>query len=295
MKSIIPIFIALCFFQLSTAQEMPYKGPDEFLIGDRQVPQVLLMGTWHFTYPGLDEHKTKEEDKINIFTPKRQEELQELLDYVAQFQPTKIIVESGANTGYLMNRYRRWKKGEEELYANERDQVGIRLMDQLGLDTIYGCDAWGLLGDLHEKIGDSEADQYIKKVGDRHYFGGKDEWMKRYKEWYVYSDKQMPHNTLLENFLYLNQDKVIDRYFGAYISGGQFDSEAFEGPDALSMFWMNRNLRIFHKIQQLDIQDDDRLLILFGAGHMGILRWLYECSPRYELVEFDSLNDFTVR
>ena len=44
MKSIIPLFIALCFFQLSTAQELPYKGPDEFLIGGRQVPQVVLMG-----------------------------------------------------------------------------------------------------------------------------------------------------------------------------------------------------------------------------------------------------------
>lgn len=113
MKSTIPIFIAICFFQLSNAQEMPYKGPDAFLIGNRQVPQVLLMGTWHFAYPGLDEHKTKEEDKINIFTPKRQEELQDLLDYVAQFQPTKIIVESGANTGYLMNRYRRWKRAKK--------------------------------------------------------------------------------------------------------------------------------------------------------------------------------------
>lgn len=295
MKSITAFFIVLCFFQLPSAQEMPYKGPDEFLIGDRQVPQVLLMGTWHFAYPGLDEHKTSEEDKINIFTPKRQAELQELLDYVAQFQPTKIIVESGANTGYLMYRYRRWKKGEEDLYANERDQVGIRLMDQLGLDTLYGCDAGGLLGELLDKAGKTKADKYIKKVADRHYFGGDDPWMQRYKEWYVYDDKQMPRNTLLENFLYLNQDKVIDRYFGAYISGGQFDSEAFEGPDALSLYWMNRNLRIFHKIQQLDIKNDDRVLLLFGAGHMGILRWLYECSPRYEVVEFDSLNDFTVR
>ncbi len=295
MKYLFPLLIALFLLQMSAAQEMPYKGPDEFLIGGRQVPQVLLMGTWHFAYPGLDEHKTKEEDKINIFTPRRQAELQELLNYIAQFQPTKIVVESGANTGYLMNRYRRWKKGEEDLYANERDQIGIRLMDKLGLDTLYGCDAGGLLGELYEMAGESEADQYIKRVGDRHYFGGEDEWMKRYKDWYVYSDKQMPHSTLLENFLHLNQDKVIDRYFGAYISGGQFDSEAFEGPDALSLYWMNRNLRIFHKIQQLDIQHDDRVLILFGAGHMGILRWLYECSPRYKLVEFNSLNDFTVR
>lgn len=295
MKTIIPFFLVLFSIQITFAQEMPFKGPDEILIGDRQVPEVLLMGTWHFAYPGLDEHKTDEADKINIFSAKRQKELQELLDYIAQFQPTKIIVESGANTGYLMNRYRRWKKDEENLKANERDQVGIRLMDQLGLDTLYGCDAYFVLGELYDKLGDTEADQYIKTIAEQHHFGGDDEWMERYSAWYNYSDKQMPNYTLLENFIHLNKDKVIDRYFGAYISGGQFDSEANEGPDALSMFWMNRNLRIFHEIQQLDIKKDDRVLILFGAGHMGILRWLYECSPRYKLVEFDSLNDYSIR
>lgn len=60
--------------------------------------------------------------------------------------------------GYFMNCYCCWKKGEEELYVNECDQVGICLMDQLGLDMIYGCDVWGLLGDLYDKIGDLEVD-----------------------------------------------------------------------------------------------------------------------------------------
>lgn len=87
----------------------------------------------------------------------------------------------------------------------------------------------------------------------------------------------------------MNSDKVLDRGFGAYLAGGQFESENFEGPDALSMFWINRNLRIFKNIKDIDYEENDRILVLFGAGHISILRYFFECSPEFELVDFNKL------
>ena len=69
--------------------------------------EVLLVGSFHFGYPGQDAHKTSEEDKIDILSEEKQKEVQELSDYIARFKPTKIMVETGANTGYLMRRYER--------------------------------------------------------------------------------------------------------------------------------------------------------------------------------------------
>ena len=146
--------------------------------------------------------------------------------YLARFKPTKIVVEAGRNTGYLKYNYNEWKAGREELYANESSQIGMRLVDQFGLDTIYGCDAMGLLTELYydsllHKI------PYLDSIAERHYFGGDDDISQRYTALYKYQETFDLEHTLLEGFAYLNSDKVLDRYWGAYIAGGQFPSPGF--------------------------------------------------------------------
>lgn len=264
--------------------------PDEFLINGKKLPKVLLVGSWHFQYPGLDAHVTNEENRINIYSDRRQKELQELLDYIAIFKPTKILVESGPITGYIKYNYNEWKAGREDLMANERSQIGMRLVERFKLDTIYGVDDWPLIMDLHY---DSLLTNipYLDSIYKRHYFGGNDTLQSLYTKFYDYQERFQFDNTLLESFKYLNSDKVLNRYFGAYIAGGQFVSEEKEGPDALSMFWFNRNLRIFRNIQRIETTENDRILILFGAGHIPILKWFFECSPEYELLKFNELQN----
>lgn len=291
-------FLLCLFFCLSAplfSQNDAFTGPDHFLIGDRQVPQVLLVGSWHFNYPGMDAHVSRKEDRMDILSDKRQEELKELLDYIAKFRPTKIVVEGGRNSGYLMWNYRDWKSGERPLGRSEVEQIGIRLLDRFQLDTLYGADSYSLLLELYDQRDTLQEPGYLEKITERHYFGGDDPIMKRFIEWYHYENKQTVTHSLLESFLYLNSDKVLDRGFGAYISGGQFDSENYEGADALSMFWFNRNLRIFRNIQNIESSPDDRILVLFGAGHVSILKYLFECSPQYDLVKFNELNELLLR
>lgn len=267
-----------------------FSDPDSILIGHKKLPKVLLVGSWHFNYPGLDEHKIDENKKINIYSGKRQNELQELIEYLALFKPTKVIVESGRNTSYLINNYKAYKAGEEELYASERSQIGMRLVDRFKLDTIYGVDDGPLLIQIHQEKDTLLPETYIDKILTRHYFGGNDEISNRYSNFYTYRDATFLKHTLLENFSYLNSIKVIERGFGDYISGGQFESENNEGPDALSMFWVNRNLRIFRNIQKIGINENDRILILFGSGHIPLFRFFFKSSPLYELVDFESLK-----
>jgi hypothetical protein len=285
------ILIAALHALTGYAQSAPFPDPDSILTGGRPLPKVLLIGTWHFDYPGLDAHETKETDRINIFSEKRQAELQELLDYMARFNPTKIAVEGGRNSGYLIRRYERWKNGTRPLGASEIDQIAVRLMDRFNLDTLYGVDAYPLLLELYDTRDTTQPKSYTDLILERHYFGGDDPVSKKYTALYRATESARVKNTLLDNFLYMNSDNVLDRGFGAYIAGGQFESENDEGPDALSMFWVNRNLRIFKNIKDIDHHEDDRILVLFGAGHISLLRYFFECSPEFELIDFDGLAD----
>lgn len=291
MKNIYTSLILLCVAPLANAQTDHFLHPDSILIGSQKVPQVLLVGTWHFDYPGLDAHQPEESDRINIFSERRQSELVELLDYIAKFRPTKIAVEGGRNSGYLIRRYERWKRGERPLGASEIDQIAIRLMDRFELDTLYGVDAYPLLLEWNDNRDTTQPPGYIDDILARHYFGGDDVMAQRYSRFFTYKSKMTAENTLLESFLYFNSDKVLDRGFGVYLSAGQFLTDDFKGPDALSMFWLNRNLRIFRNIQTIGYTEDDRILVLFGSGHISILRYLFECDPQFELVDFNRLNE----
>ena len=119
---------------------------DQLLSSGKQMPKILLVGTFHFGYPGLDSHKTAEAYQIDISSPQKQEEVRELVDYLSRYQPTKILVERDADTEGLMSQYREWQAGKADLRKEEIDQVGFRLMDRFELDTLYGVDATSLYG-----------------------------------------------------------------------------------------------------------------------------------------------------
>ena len=86
----------------------------------------------------------------------------------------------------------------------------------------------------------------------------------------------------------MNDDHALDRDFGAYLNGG-FMLDEYDGADILSIHWYNRNLRIFRNIKRITTSPDDRILVIFGAGHMGILKHLFDCDPTYKVVKLRSL------
>lgn len=51
--------------------------------------------------------------------------------------------------------------------------------------------------------------------------------------------------------------------------------------------WYNRNLRIFANLLRIIEREDERILLVIGSGHLGILRHAVETSPEYQLVEVE--------
>ncbi len=267
--------------------------PDSILVGDRKRPQVLLVGTFHFGYPNLDTYKVAEEDQVDILSPGRQREVEQLVDYLARFRPTMIAVEGGRNSGYILRRYEAWQAGgKKELRPNEIDQLAFRLMDRFGLDTLYGCDAPGLAYNMDNHPDSAVFKPYLKKIYEGYDWKSDDLLDSLYNAYYDYDTELTLKMPLLDYFKYLNSDPVIRRYHGAYLVGDFKTKERYRGADALTLYWYSRNLRIVQNIMDLGAGPEDRILILFGAGHSSILKQQFESTPEYELIPFGDLEQW---
>lgn len=282
---LLPLLLLLLNSALAQAPGIP--DPDSTLISGPR-PKVLLVGTFHFEYYDLDAHVTDKDKRVNVKEPKRQREMQELVDYIARFKPTAIAVEAGENTGWLMKRYRGYQRTDSLPRADEREQIGFRLMKRFALDTVYGVDAPTLLSDLWDRPDSNSLHPILDSIYADWDFTSDDAISQRYSTWYRSFDDYHVSHTLLESFRYHNADKTLDRDYGAYLNG-DFKLGKYRGADGLAMHWYARNLRILRNIQELHLKPTDRLVVIYGAGHMGILKHLFECTPEFELVKFGDL------
>ena len=153
----------------------------------------------------------------------------------------------------------------------------------MALDTLYAIDANSLSYDLRKK--DSVlAASLVDKID----WDAPDPYWDLAKKWLNYDDKIVPKMHLLDYFKYLNSRENHLANYGLYLTGnmGKIEDQA---ADNLSIWWYNRNLRIFSKLVGITEGPDDRILVIMGNGHASLLRHLFESSPQFEYVEFGSL------
>ena len=279
------LLIALCLLAplLSPAQSEITFDPDSILVGTAGRTKILLVGAFHFDYPGLDDHKTPQEDEIDVRVGRRAEEVAELNAYIARFRPTKIIVERDPGSSVNEN-YRRYLAGTFELTRDEIHQIAFRLGKQFGIDSLIPGDADNLASDWYYGRDSNLLRPIIDRLSVDAESGADTTMNAKYFALYTHDDKLLKDHSLLEVFTYMNSPKRILRGHGHYL-----EFTADPDPDGLAIGWYSRNLRIYRNIQKATASPDDRILVLFGAGHLGILRQQVESSPRYELIEFDGL------
>ena len=76
-----------------------------------------------------------------------------------------------------------------------------------------------------------------------------------------------------ESQLRTNHDVLFDRGIRAV-------DEGFGSPRALA-YWYDRNIRMVHHLWRAMESDDDRILVLVGAGHVRALRHLLTEAPMF--------------
>lgn len=258
------------------------KSPRDFYPKERA--QVLVVGSFHFEYPGLDKHKAKDDNKIDVLEEPKKSELKALTDYITKFKPNKVAIEARPKWN-TMEKYRGYRNGKYTDKRDERYTIAMQVASNMGLDTLYAVDTNSLLDDLFKK--DS---MLVKSLTNKIDWDAPDPYWDMATGYLDYKDAVIPNMHLLDYFKYMNSVEAHRANYGLYLTGtmGKADGQT---ADNLSMWWYNRNLRIFSKLVGLTEGPEDRIMVVMGNGHASLLRHLFEASPQYDFVEFSSLDE----
>jgi hypothetical protein len=230
--------------------------------------QILLLGVYHMANPGRDIFNIKADD---VLAPKRQAEIAQLTEVLKRFHPTKIAVEAEAGDDRILKSYAEYLAGNHELTRNEIEQVGFRLAKELGHKTVYPVDVEGefpfqRIVDYAKASGRSkELDALMNEIGDT----------------VKVQNQYLASHTVLETLLYMNADDKVAEDVGFYYRQAHFGEPGdWAGADLVSD-WFRRNMRIYSNIAQLVESPNERVLVIFGAGHLGWLQHDFASDPSF--------------
>ena len=259
------------------------KKPSEYFPDPKT--KVLVVGSFHFDYPNQDAHKTEKSDQIDVLEPKTATEVTDLINYIKKFKPTKIAIEAWPNWK-ANEKLKEYKEGKHRDQRDERYQLAMRLATELKINELYSIDANSVLDEFVEKFGKTDS-LYFKNMLKDYDFLNDDRISQQYTTFKNTERKNF--KSLLDMFKYMNSKEYHQYEYGAYLTG-DFKLRDHDGADLLALYWYNRNLRMFRKIQEIPKNSEDRILVIAGNGHATVFRQLFTISPEYDYVEFSSLD-----
>ena len=232
--------------------------------------EVLVLGVYHMANPGRDIFNMKADD---VLAPKRQAEIAELVAVLKKFSPTKVAVEADFYDESVTKRYADYVAGRHELSRNETEQLGFRLAKELGHKAVYPVDVDGdfpflRLMNYAKGAGRSqELDALRAEVGAM----------------VKAQDEYLAAHSVLETLLYMNADEKVARDVGFYYRQAHVGEPGDWAGADLVADWFRRNVRIYANLASLAGSPNERVLAIFGAGHLGWLRQNVANDPTLRL------------
>jgi len=262
----------------------PVKKLATIFENDKLKPTVLLLGVFHFAGEQVDANTTPVDLRVDMLSPERQQQIEKLVNKLAEFKPTKIVIEGlpkyQARYDSLYQAYANGSlKASPTFMASETVQIGFRLAKKLGLKTFYPVDAQAFRFQL--SAADSViAFQKYKDQSDSSFAY----WEKRYEEESAFDDTLKHKSTLQQYLRYLNaperQANAVGRWLITTKRGSNVEPI---GADGFITRYFNRNVRIYSNIQRIVDRKDERILVIYGATHLYFLNTLFAASPEFKL------------
>lgn len=235
-------------------------------------PQVMILGTFHFTGGGADYVNSDVDDYL---APARQAEIESLVTALAEFRPTKIIVELTPDEEHLFNAdYRRYLAGEHTLTVNERQQIGMRLAARLGHERLYAADYTSGMNFNAMMAAGTE--------------NGQDALLARLTELRAVmtaldAEQNCPNVTVTQRVRANNQPDFLALH-NVYLTLAQLGSAADPvGAREMGQWWA-RNLQIFAQIARI-AEPGDRVLVIYGSGHKFLFDQFFRDAVETEWVD----------
>ncbi len=259
----------ICKVETHPAYDVSRKTPNSYRISmslfatlalttSLMKPHIMILGTYHMGNPGLDLANVKADD---VLVPKRQAEIAEVIKVLKKFKPTKIAIEAPLNSVSIQQQYQDYRVGKFELRRNESDQFGFRLAKEMGHAKIYPVDVKG----------EFPFDRVVALAAQTGKQADIDVAMKQMQGEVAKIDRSLQTGTILNTLRMMNAKSAVESGQGLYMKLAKFATlDNFAGPDLLAE-WYKRNIRISTNIHALVDTPNERILVIYGAGH---LYWL---------------------
>jgi hypothetical protein len=262
----------MCFLSITASFADAQLG-----IVDREAkkkPSLVILGTYHMGTPGSNVYNGKVDD---ISSPRRQNEIVKLIGRLQKFRPTKVVVECDWDEDAKTEEfYKQYLTGTFELSKNETHQIGFRLAKASGLKKVH-CVDWSDFWDdpttnyIKYAAKDAELGAYVKKFNESVERRGAAE------------DSQLAKLTVIDQLALLNRPSRIEKDHQAYYDIMRIGrGNDHVGAGYLS-WWHRRNLVIFDNIIRLTDSPNERILVVYGAGHLKLLTQYAAESGFYNL------------
>lgn len=257
-------------------------------------PTIMILGTTHLGNPGLDAFNYKMDD---VLTPKRQNEIKQLVQQLKEYEPTKIAIEwDQIYDSQVQTDYQEYLQGKFELKRGEHHQIGFRLAEEMGHSKLY-CVDYRL--DHRKDDPFIPWDDFDVRLVDYHTFAkehNQEDLLPRKEEYSVDSDVELheeddgrvwivPKNYISIIDMYIQDNTPEGRrkdhqYYLRGVARIGLESQ-YPGANWLSHSWYDRNLKIFVNLSRITESTDERILLIIGAGHVYLIQQFFEEAGDY--------------
>ena len=246
-------------------------------LGQHPKTKVMLLGCFHFDNPGLDVAKF---ENVNILSETRQKEVLEIVEILKQFKPDKIFVEVPVELqGRLDSNIIKYKSGQFTLRGTETHQLGYRLAKELN-SSLHAVDYRDAQFPFDSLVRSATEAKQFNLLG----------YMKRMID-SVQNDfnESLKKNTIRELLLNQNTDAVSELQVGSYFDFLVAGKEGNHVGSYLTSEWWRRNMIIYENILKRLSGKEEKILVIFGAGHTALLKEMMKYNKNFELVPLKSL------
>lgn len=246
--------------------------------GQSQKTKILLIGTVHFETPHKDSFELKVDD---FLSDKRQKELEDLTNVLSQTKATKVMIERPVeNQRSNDSLYNLYLAGHYKLTVSEREQIGFRLAKKLKLNRINCIDKfYGMSDSLMTATAKENNQLYLLKDLGSVANGMLNDY-----------DNKLKKGTITEVLKHINRPEELKRNLSLYLKfiAKIGAGKNFAGAEAISD-WYLRNLAIYSNIINQVEPSDKYVVLIFGQGHIPILKHFLENNDNFDLVELKNV------
>jgi len=239
---------------------------------DEPPAQVMVLGTFHFTGGGQDYINPEVDDYL---APARQAEIEAVVERLAEFNPTRIVVELDPEAEDRFNAlYDAYRRGEHTLTVDERQQIGMRLAARLGHERLYAADySSGMDFDAMMAAGQAN---------------GQDRLMARMEELRAAIEAEdarlnRPEISVTERLIAANAPDFLELH-NIYLTLAQLGSVENPAGAREMTNWWGRNLQIFAQISWI-AEPGERVLVIYGSGHKFLFDQFIQDAVEMEWVD----------